>query len=418
MELQTAKGVKDVLPEEQLLRQKVISTLKKVFEKYGFAPLETPIIERFETLSAKYAGGAEILKETFQLEDQGKRPLGLRYDLTVPFCRFVGMNPNLKMPFKRYEIGKVFRDGPVASDRVREFTQCDVDVVGAKSMLAEAEFINIYNEAFNELGIKFELRVNNRKLLNGIVETAGIKSNAESIILTIDKLDKMGEKGVKTELEEKDCGEEQIKTIFKLINTNKLSDLKKLIKSDQGLEGIKELEELFSYCKGLNLTFVPSLARGLAYYTGTIFEVYAVEGEIKSAIGSGGRYDKMIGAFLENKQDYPAVGVSFGLDRICMILKNKEVGIKTPTQVYIIPIKTIKEASEITQNLRSEGIKADIDLNEKGISKNLDYANSYGIPYVLFVGEKELKEKKVKLRDMKTGKEELLSLKDVIKKLK
>ncbi|MBI5066232.1 histidine--tRNA ligase [Candidatus Woesearchaeota archaeon] len=418
MELQTAKGVRDVYPEEQLLRQKVIAVLKKTFEKYGFSPLETPTIERFETLSAKYAGGSEILKETFQFEDQGKRKLGLRYDLTVPFCRFVGMNSTLKMPFKRYEMGKVFRDGPVSSDRVREFTQCDVDVVGARSILAEAEFISIYNEVFNELGIKFELRINNRKLLNGMTETVGA-SNAEEVILAIDKLDKIGEKGVSAELKQKGCNDKQIKQLFELINTTDLSKLKKLIKSEKGQEGIKELEELMEYTKGLNRVFVPSLARGLAYYTGTIFEVYASEGEIKSAIGAGGRYDKMIGAFLESKQEYPAVGVSFGLDRICSVLKEKGVkSRKTPTQIYVIPIKTVKESLEVVKELRSEGINAEMDLNERGISKNLDYANSYEIPFVLFIGQEELKKKKLKLRDMVSGNEEFLSVEEVVKKLK
>jgi len=212
MKLQTAKGVRDISPEEQLLRQKVIDVLKNTFEKYGFAPLDTPIIERMDVLASKYAGGAEILKEMFQFKDQGERELGLRYDLTVPFCRFVSMNPNLKMPFKRYAIGKVFRDGPVSTDRVREFTQCDVDITGTKSMLADAEFVNIFNDVFCELGIKFELRINNRKLLNGILETVGVKD--ESVILTIDKLDKIGERGVSEELKEKKLSDKQIKEIF------------------------------------------------------------------------------------------------------------------------------------------------------------------------------------------------------------
>lgn len=417
MNLQTAKGVRDVLPEEQLLRLKVINVLRKTFEKYGFLPLETPTIERFDTLSAKYAGGSEILKETFKFKDQGDRDLGLRYDLTVPFSRFVGMNPGLKMPFKRYEIGKVFRDGPVASDRVREFTQCDVDIVGSKSMLAEAEFVNIYNDALNELEVKFELRINNRKVLNGIVETVGLK-NSEDVILTVDKLDKIGEDGVKKELKEKDLNDKQIKEIFSLIKTNDFDKLKKLIKSSEGQEGIKELEELFELTKGLNRVFVPSLARGLAYYTGTIFEVYSSEGGIKSAIGSGGRYDKMISAFLESKQEYPAVGISFGLDRICMVLKEKGIKTrKTSVEVFIIPINTQKESFKIVQELRSNEINADIDLVGRGISKNLDYANTLEIPFVLFIGEQELKQKKVKLRDMKTGKEELLTVKELVSKL-
>lgn len=415
MKLQLPRGMKDYCPEEQILRNKVISVLKSVFEKYGFAPLDTPVIERMQILASKYAGGEEILKETFQFKDRGGRMLGLRYDLTVPFCRFVGMNPNLKMPFKRYSIGKVFRDGPVSSDRVREFIQCDADVVGTESVLAAAEFINISNDVFNELGIKFELRINNRKILNGILETVGLKD--ESIILTIDKLDKIGKDGVEEELKIKGCKPKQVKNILELVNSS-LSKLKKLIKSSIGQEGIKEVEEVLKYSKGLNVKFSASLARGLSYYTGIIYEVYSKEGGVKTAIGGGGRYDNLIKGLLNSKQEYPAIGISFGLDRICNVLKNKGVKTKkTLTQLYIIPIKTTSECVKISRELRKQGINVDMDLNNKSISKNLQYANSYEIPYVLLVGEKELRKKKVKLRNMNTGKESLISVKNVVKKL-
>ena len=196
MELKRAKGTEDFIPEDKLVRNEIVSTLKKVFERYGFNPLETPILERYSTLSARYAGGAEILKETFRLKDQGKRELGLRYDLTVPLCRFVAMNPQLSMPFKRYEIGKVFRDGPITRARVREFWQCDVDIVGVKSTIADVEIIKLAIAAMKDLKLKCKIKVNNRKLLNEIIEYAGVKKDKLNVILSIDKLYNIGKDNV------------------------------------------------------------------------------------------------------------------------------------------------------------------------------------------------------------------------------
>ena len=201
MDLQLPKGTRDFAPEEKIVRDKVVNTLKESFELYGFAPLETPVFEKFDVLSSKYTGGAEILKETFKLKDQGGRDLGLRYDLTVPLARYVAMNPNLKMPFKRYEIGRVFRDGPVSKDRIREFTQCDVDTIGSESMLADAEMLAIASEIFSKLNLKFIIRVNNRKILDAILENFNIqKEKRETVILSIDKLDKIGNEEVRKEL--------------------------------------------------------------------------------------------------------------------------------------------------------------------------------------------------------------------------
>src|SRR3989344_5805444 len=175
MKLEKAKGTRDLLPSEAIPRQAILDKLRKTFELYGFSPAETPILERYETLASKYAGGAEILKETFKLKDQGDRELGLRYDLTVPMCRYIAMNPSLKMPFKRYAIGDVFRDGPVESARYRQFKQCDVDVVGVKGMAADAEVIILASRVFKELGFESVIRVNNRKLLNAVLEYCGVK---------------------------------------------------------------------------------------------------------------------------------------------------------------------------------------------------------------------------------------------------
>ena len=423
MSFQIPKGTRDFSPEEKIVRDKIVNTLKEVFELYGFAPLETPVLERFDVLASKYAGGAEILKETFKLKDQGNRELGLRYDLTVPLARYFGMNPNIKMPFKRYQIGEVFRDGPVASARYRQFTQCDVDVAGSSSMAADAEIIDLVYTIFRKLNFEAIIKINNRKLLNDILNYLGIeKSKQEDVILSIDKMEKLGVNVVKNELKEQKIDEKKINSVLDIIsikgnNSEKISQIKKILKNS---EGLSEIEQLMDYLKNLNCDaeFDVSLARGLAYYTGTVIEIYIKDSCVKSAVCAGGRYDNMIGAFL-GKSNYPAVGISFGVDRIYdAVVEKQETKQKTNTKVYTIPIKTLNESIRIAQQLRNEGINTDIDLMEKGPSKNLEYANSLRIPFVLFIGRKELEENKVKLRDMTTGKEELLKVEEVVKKLK
>jgi histidyl-tRNA synthetase len=416
MKLETAKGVRDIKPEEKLLREYVINILKEVFELYGFMPLETPIIERYDVLASKYAGGEEILKEIFKFKDQGNRSLGLRYDLTVPFARFIGMNPNLKVPFKRYEIGSVFRDGPLGKGRLRQFTQCDVDVVGSKSLMADAEFIEMANFVFKRLDLNVVVRVNNRKILDKIMEKSGVKKDMiNSAILSVDKLDKIGVKGVKKELLEKGIKEDSIKRILKLIsirgsNKEKLEYLRKELGKCEGLDEIEGIMKFYN-----DFVFDVSLARGLSYYTGTIYEVYLKNKEVSVSLAAGGRYDSMIGSFI-GKGEYPAVGISFGLDRIVLALKKKKIG--PLIKVYVIPIKTKEKAYEIVRKIRSSGINCDIDLSDRGISKNLSYANYLGVPYVIFVGKKELEKGVIKLRDMKTGKEKEISLEECIKILK
>ena len=423
MELQTPKGTRDTSPEEKIVKDKIVSTLKEVFELYGYAPLDAPILERFDILSSKYAGGSEILKETFRLKDQGNRELGLRYDLTVPMCRYIAMNPTIKMPFKRYQIGEVFRDGPVATARYRQFTQCDVDVVGSSSMATDAEIVALVYSAFAKLNLDVVVKVNNRKMLNDVLDYCGVeKEKQEAAILSIDKLEKFGITVVKGELKEQKIDESRVNKIVDIIsvkgnNQEKISQLKKFLKDSDGL---KEIEEMLSFLKNMNCEadFDVSLARGLAYYTGTAVETFLKNSSVKSAVCAGGRYDRMIGAFL-GKGNYPAVGVSFGVDRIYDALVEKQkASQKTNTQVYIIPIKALNESMKIAQQLRDAGINTDIDSMGKGPSKNLEYANSLGISYVAFIGKKELEENKIKLRDMKSGKEEMLGISDIIRKLK
>jgi len=419
MSFQTAKGVRDVPPEEKIIKNKVIGIIKKYFELYGFSPLETPTLERYETLAAKYGAGvgSDVLKETFKLTDQGKRKLGLRFEMTTSLARYIAENPNLKLPFKRYEVGRVFRDGPIKLGRYREFWQCDVDSIGTKSMLADAEQIAVLYSVFKELGFNFVIKVNNRKLLNGILNQAEIKEKKEALI-SIDKLDKIGEKGVSKELQDRGYKPVQIKKLFSLLSGS-LREVKKKVIDEEGLEGIDELQELFSYLKqmGVKAEFDISLARGQAYYTGTVIEAYLKKSAITGSIAGGGRYDEMIGGYVGGGRKIPAVGVSFGIEPIMEALKlQQEMNKRSLAQVLVLPINTIKESLQICQELRENEIKVDLAML-KGVSKNLQYANALSIPYVIIIGENELKKKKFLLRDMNSGMEQMLTLKQLISEL-
>ena len=265
-----------------ILRNKIVSTLRGVFELYGFSPLETPILERLDVLSAKYAGGAEILKEMYNLKDQGGRELGLRYDLTVPFSRVIAMNPQLKLPFKRYQIGEVFRDGPLKAGRYREFYQCDGDVVGSKSLSSDAELLSLTKNVFKKLRLDVVIRVNSRKVSNALFAAANVPETLwNDVLLTVDKLEKLGEKAVEKELLEKGIERKAIDFIMKMIlikgsNAEKLKRLDKELKDKEGLEEIKELLRYEP-----EVVFDVSLARGFVYYTGVAFAVPLNKGALK-----------------------------------------------------------------------------------------------------------------------------------------
>ncbi len=421
MEFQTAKGVRDVPPEEKIVKNSVVKVMTEQFELAGFAPLETPILERYETLAAKFTAGeaSDALKEIFKLKDQGDRLLALRFDLTVPLSRFVAMNPNLKMPFKQYELGVVFRDGPIKLGRYRQFWQGELNIVGSQSMLAEAEILSVVQNVFSKLDLDIVIKVNNRKLLNGLLEQVGIKEKEEALI-SLDKLDKIGKDGVSQELKQRGYNQKQIDAFFSLVQEEiLLSDLATKVTSAEAKEGLKELEELFQYCKALkiNAVFDVSLCRGLAYYTGTVFEARLRDGSFSSSLAGGGRFDKMVGNFIGGGREIPAVGIAFGLEPIIDVISlRKKSTVRTPAQVLVLPINTAEQSLAIVTELRQVGIPTDVALL-KGVTKNLQYAGALGIPYVVIIGENELKMKKVLLRDMISGVEEVLTLKEVIKKL-
>ena len=418
--MKSLKGVKDYLPEEQIVREKIIRTLEDTFKKYGFEPMETSILELFEVASAKYGMGEEIMKEVYKLKDQGNRDLVLRYELTFKLAKAFAQNKNISLPFKRYEIGKVFRDGPVKKARLREFTQCDVDTIGIKSAYADAEFMAITFDIFSKLGIKVFVKVNSRKLLFGIFEESGVeKEKFLSVALSLDKLDKIGKEGVKKELEQK-LEKERIEKIFSIIeeseklnnNEEKLEYFKKVLNNEIAKEGIKELEEFFYYVKIFQneekweIILSPFLARGLGYYTGLIWEVYTKN--FSSALAAGGRWDNLIQKYLDSKIEYPATGMSFGLDAIFEILPKKEEESKI---VYIIPLQKeqVKIAIEVASILRKRNIFCDIAFDKK-ITKALEYANKKKIKYCIIIGKEEEEKRVVKLKNMQDGSERFLEI--------
>ncbi len=432
MKLRQLKGTKEFLPQEQLIREHVVDTLKDVFKLYGYRPIETSVLEFSDIAASKYAGGAEILKETYKLRDQGNRELVLRYELTFKLAKLVGLNPEIRFPFKRYEIGKIFRDGPVKTGRLREFTQCDVDIVGVKNEVVDSELIALVFDAFKRLNLRVYVQVNNRKLLFGILKEFNVKEGLfVDSALSLDKLEKIGKEEVKKELLKKGLNNKQVNGIFSLLdktegiksNIKKIEFLNNNLTNELASEGINELERFFNYCSAFNIkgeiVLSPNLARGLGYYTGMIFEVYLKESKIKSSVAGGGRWDNMIKDFLKSKQDYPATGISFGLDVIYEAVKEKgmeKFKFKRTPKVLLIPINTLEKSLRIASQIRSKGISCDIAFNKK-LSKALNYANKEKIPHCLIIGDEELKNNKYKLKDMKTGKEKMLSLNDLTKLL-
>ena len=417
MKLINVKGTEDSLPNKEVTKRKVINTLTDTFEKYGYLPLDTSILCYYDLLSSKYAGGSEILKEVYTLKDQGNRNLGLRYDLTVPFSKVIGMNvgKEITLPFKRYEVGKVFRDGPVKLGRAREFYQCDVDVCGIEGSYIEAEMLSMTVACYKKLGINVDIEVNNRKLLEGFIIASGIDDELSSkVILAVDKLAKIGEEGVKKELFDYAIPTEQLDKLFGFFKLS-ISDLDSLnINNDIFLEGREEIKELFSYIDGLGLEeckFTPYLARGLEIYTGTVWEVFDREKRLTSAIGGGGRYDKIITNFINDGNTYPAVGISFGIVPICEKLGKKDT--KAPYDMLIIPMGTELASLKLANSLRDKGIKVMIEMSGRKLKKVLESADKNGVAYVAIIGDNEINSGTLEIKDMIYNKKIKVGIKDI-----
>lgn len=424
LKIQNLKGTTDYLPEEQVLRDKITNNLKQIFETYGYMPIKTPILNKYDLLSYKYEDDAEILNETYKLTDQAERKLGLRYDLTIPFCKVIALNKDLRMPFKRYEIGKVFRNGPVKLGRMREFYQCDVDVVGIDSRMIEIEQLIMVKKAFDKLNIDILIKWNNRKLMSGLIKYCNIDDNSiDKVISIIDHMEKVSNRELIAEFEKNNISNDkaiEILDIFKLTLDEYNS---KFENTDISLirEGISEINEINSLIKEFNLSdctlFSPTLARGLSIYTGIVFEFFDKKLRITSSLGGGGRYDKIITDFIDNGEKYPACGLSFGLEPIYAILK-EEISKSSLIDCLVIPMNQDIEALKLTTKLRENNIKAVLEMNKRKIKKSFEFANKENIKYVIVVGEDEVAQKKYSLKNMETGNQELLSCDEIVDVIK
>lgn len=428
MIIQNVKGGYDYLPKEQRIRNYINNILKETFEEFGFLSIETPILCYYDMLIDKYDEGNDILKEIYRLKDQGNRKLGLRYDLTVPFAKFIALNKNnISFPFKRYEINKVFRDGPVKVGRDREFTQCDADVVGISGQLIEAELLSLFVQAFQKLNIDIIIKYNSRNLMTGLILESGVEEDLVSSITTIlDKKDKLSSREFRLALSEVGLNRRQISFINKFFSMN-LDDLLEYFfntKNEYIRKGLEEVSNLNKYLKELEIDDICevsiSLARGQNYYTGNVFEVYEKNGKIKGSIGAGGRYDKIIGNFIGDGESYPTVGISFGLSSIYELLKNSNLfDNQSQTDIFIVPINTNIECLKIANEIRSFGFCVEVEMTNKKLKKSMDFANKENIPYVIVLGEDEVKKKSFVLKNMFNGNitEVRMNELDIIKEL-
>jgi histidyl-tRNA synthetase len=428
---QPPKGFRDFYGPEARLRRQVINVFQTVFESYSYEPLETPAMEYAETILGKY--GEEAEKLVYQLEDPGGRKLALMYEMTASACRFVAQNQNkLAFPFKRYQIQKAWRAEKPQKGRFREFMQCDADIWGTKSVTVDAEFIEMGTLIMQKLGFKdFVTRINNRKITNALAKFAGAdEKQFYDITISIDKLEKIGIEGVRKELKKRGISSKISEKILEVVslkgeNRELLSEIKKILgKYPGGIEGVKELEQIFDILDESDFDkkffrFDPSIVRGLAYYTGPVWEIEVIEGGVGSVAGCG-RYDtltKMISGI-----DIPASGGSFGIERICEVLKGRKI-INIPPSitkalVTIFSPELASESRKMGRKLRTEGINTEVFIEpETKLDKQLKYADKKGIPYTIIIGPDEVKQKKIGLKDLKTGKQETLSLDQVIKRL-
>ena len=424
------KGTRDFSPAEMMRRTYIFETIKSVFRTYGFAPLETPAMENLSTLLGKY--GDEGDKLLFKILNSGDYAAGLddgqlrtaskicekglRYDLTVPFARYIVQHQSeIVLPFKRYQIQPVWRADRPQKGRYREFYQCDVDVIGSRSLINEVELIEIVERVFGKLGINVTLKMNNRKILYGIAEAIGHADKMMDITVAIDKLEKIGIDNVRAELSERGLEQEAIDRLQPILelsgsNSEKLNKLRDVIScSETGLRGIAEMEEIFGYVEalGLNLPIELdlSLARGLNYYTGAIFEVKAMDYAIGSICG-GGRYDDLTGIF--GMPDTSGVGISFGADRIYDVLTGlnlfpEEVDFSTKVLFVNLGEQERMAAMRIMRTLRDHGVATEIYPEPAKMKKQMEYANRRSIPYVVIIGSNELQNGQATVKNMRTG---------------
>jgi histidyl-tRNA synthetase len=440
------QGTRDFGPSIVRKRNYIFHTIRNVFELYGFQPLETPAMEQLETLMGKYGEEGDKLifkilnnglgepknieksRKAFDRALEGKNDKdlterALRYDLTIPFARYVAMNQGqLSFPFKRYQMQPVWRADKPQRGRYREFYQCDADVVGSRSLVNEVELANIYNAVFRNLGVPVEIRINNRKILAALSEICGGSEKMTDITVAIDKLDKIGLSKIKEELSERGLEPDQIASIEQYLliggnNRNKLEQLKQLFANNAtGSTGIAELEYLLGFVD-IPLVVDLTLARGLNYYTGTIFEVKAATVQMGS-IGGGGRYDDLTGLF--GVPNIPGVGISFGVDRIYDVMEELKLfpeEVQTGTKVLFFHLGEDESrfAFQLMQQLRSHGVAAELYPEKAKFDKQFKYAEKKGIRYVVIIGAEEIANGKVQMKDLKESAQVQLSIGEFLK---
>jgi histidyl-tRNA synthetase len=446
-------GTRDFGPAKMVKRQYILNTIRNVFEKFGFQPLETPAMENLSVLTGKYGEeGDQLLYKILNSGDflskvqpdqmkEGSKSVtykiaekGLRYDLTVPFARFVVMNQNeITFPFRRYQIQPVWRADRPQKGRYREFYQCDADVVGTDSLLCEAEIVLMINEVMARFGLSdFTIKLNNRKVLTAIAENIGAAGKEAALCVAIDKIDKIGEEKVKAELMENGFSPEAVSMLDPIFsvhgsNAQKIHELELILKdSANGKQGISELKELFELLTNFGLSdhhvlLDITLARGLSYYTGTILEVKVNNSSITSSISGGGRYDNLTGFF--GLEGMSGVGFSFGVDRLYDVMEDlelfpKEVHATTKVLLLNFGQQTLSHSLRILSKLRQQNIKSEIYPEDAKIKKQMNYANKKGVPYVLMIGENEIKEGKYQLKNMETGEQSALDFEGIVASLK
>ncbi len=444
------KGTRDFTPQEMANRNYIFNTIKDIFRLYGFQQIETPAMENLSTLMGKY--GEEGDKLLFKILNSGDfladvtneellarnatkltskiSEKGLRYDLTVPFARFVVQNRDkISFPFKRYQIQPVWRADRPQKGRYREFYQCDVDVVGSDSLLNELELIQIVDEVYRRLQIRVVIKINNRKILTGIAEIIGEAEKITDITVAIDKMDKIGLDKVNEEIASKGISQAAIDKLQPILllsgnNKQKLEQLKAVLaESEVGMKGIAELETIFGYCDAMevktNIELDLTLARGLNYYTGAIFEVKALDVEIGSITG-GGRYDNLTGVF--GMEGVSGVGISFGADRIYDVLNTLKLYPENSIEQTKILFVSFGEVElnyclPWVSKLRASGINSEIYPEPTKMKKQMSYADNKQIPFVAIIGENEMNDKKVMLKNMKTGEQTLCNFEELIQKI-
>ena len=431
-EPRTLPGFMELMPNEQILFEQMKQKIEKTYQKFGFLPLDTPILELSEVLLAK--AGGETEKQIYRFE-KGDTDISMRFDLTVPLAKYVAKNyGNLSFPFRRYQIGKVYRGERAQKGRFREFYQCDIDIIGdgELSIINDAELPSVIYNIFKELGFEdFTIRINNRKILNGLFESLEQKENSTEILRIIDKIEKIGKEAVIEELEKIEVPKKSIDTIMNFIEIDGTTDVKiqKLqelnIQNETFKTGLEELTQVVKYVRlfGIpdsNFKVDLTIARGLDYYTGTVYETFLNEYRELGSVCSGGRYENLAEHYTDKK--LPGVGISIGLTRL--FYKLNELNLinankKSVSDVLIIPrLEDLSVPIEIANNLRINGINTEIFLNDKKLKAKMKYADKLEIPYVIVVGEDEVKSDVVKIKNMKTGNETECQIQNIANILK